>query len=73
MAFAEWQWMAVELPLEEQLLVERQVRAIQDHSDNKEVAALCGSLVKQNHYQQKLLQLAISRIMELEVLEESMR
>jgi hypothetical protein len=70
MAWAGWQWMSVELPLEEQLMVERQVRAVHDHADTKEVAELCSTLIRQNHHQQKLLQQAIKRIMELEIIEE---
>ena len=62
--------MVVELPLEEQLMVERQVRAVHDHADTKEVAELCSSLIRQSHHQQKLLQQAIKRIMELEIIEE---
>ena len=68
MAWAEWQWMSVELPLEEQLMVERQVRAVHDHVNTKEIAELCSSLIRQNHHQQKLLQQAIKRIMELKSL-----
>jgi len=62
--------MFVEVPLEEQLMIEKQVRAVHDHVDTKEIAELCGSLVRQNHHQQKLLQQAVTRIMELEVIEE---
>ena len=62
--------MFVEVPLEEQLMIEKQVRAVPDHVDTKEIAELCGSLVRQNHHQQKLLQQAVTRIMELEVIEE---
>lgn len=62
--------MQVDLPLEEQLMVERQVRAVHDHADAKEVAELCSALIRQSHHQQKLLQQAITRIMELEIIEE---
>ena len=51
-------------------MVERQVRAVQDHADAKEIADLCSSLIRQNHHQSKLLQQAIQRIMELEIIEE---
>ena len=70
MAWAKWQWMLVELPLEEQLMVERQVRAVHDHVNTKEIAELCSSLIRQNHHQQKLLQQAIKRIIELEIIED---
>ena len=62
--------MSVELPLEEQLAIEQQVRAVHDHIDTKEIAELCSSLIRQNYHQQKLLQQAITRIMELEIIEE---
>jgi hypothetical protein len=70
MAWAGWQWMSVELPLEEQLMLERQVRAVHDHVNAKEIAELCSSLIRQNFHQQKLLQQAVTRIMELETIEE---
>lgn len=62
--------MSVEPSLEEELMVEKQVRAVHDHSDRKEIAELCASLIRQTHYQQKLLGQAVTRIMELEVMEE---
>jgi len=63
--------MVVQLPLEEQLMLERQVRAVQDHSDTESIAKLCGTLIKQNHHQQKLLQQALKRIIELEIIDET--
>jgi len=62
--------MSAEIPLEEQLMVERQVRAVYDHADAKEIAELCSTLIRQNFHQQKLLQQAITRIMELEIIDE---
>lgn len=62
--------MSTEIPLEEQLMVERQVRAVYDHADAKEIAELCSTLIRQNFHQQKLLQQAITRIMELEIIDE---
>ena len=70
MAWDNWEWMSVELPLEEQLMLERQVRAVHDHADTKEIAELCSTLIRQTHHQQKLLQQAVARIMELEITEE---
>lgn len=66
----EWQWMSVEIPLEEQLMLERQVRAVNEHADSREIANLCASLIRQTHHQQKLLAKAVTRIMELELIEE---
>jgi hypothetical protein len=65
------QWMVVELPLEEQLMLERQVRAVHDQADTEAVAKLCGTLIRQNYHQQKLLQQALKRIIELEVIDET--
>jgi hypothetical protein len=62
--------MVVQLPLEEQLVLERQVRAVHDHTDTEAIAKLCGTLIRQNHHQQKLLQQALKRIMELEIIDE---
>jgi hypothetical protein len=65
------QWMVVELPLEEQLILERQVRAVHDQADTEAVAKLCETLIRQNYHQQKLLQQALKRIIELEVISEN--
>lgn len=62
--------MVVQLPLEEQLMLERQVRAVHDQADTEAVAKLCGTLIRQNYHQQKLLQQALKRIIELEVTDE---
>jgi len=51
-------------------MLERQVRAVHDHTDTKAIAKLCGTLIRQNHHQQKLLQQALGRIMELELIDE---
>ena len=51
-------------------MLERQVRAVHDHTDTKAIAKLCGTLIRQNHHQQKLLQQALKRIMELELIDE---
>jgi hypothetical protein len=59
-------WMVVNLSLEDELQLERQARAILNHDDSDEIAKLCFQLVKQTHYQQKLLSQAVGRITELE-------
>ena len=51
-------------------MLERQVRAVHNHTDTEAIAKLCGTLIKQNHHQQKLLQQALKRIMELELIDE---
>ena len=60
------QWMVVELPLEEQLSLEKQSRIALLHDDTDQVRKLCAQLIKQNHMQQILLKQAVGRIMELE-------
>lgn len=51
-------------------MLERQVRAVHDHTDTQAIAKLCGTLIKQNHHQQKLIQQAVGRIIELETIDE---
>ena len=51
-------------------MIERQVRAVHEHADAKEIAELCSTLIRQTHHQQKLLGQAVKRIMELEIIEE---
>ena len=51
-------------------MLERQVRAVHDHTDTEAIAKLCGTLIRQNHHQQKLLRQALKRIMELELIDE---
>jgi len=63
------QWMVVELPLEEQLSLEKQSRIALLHDDTERVRKLCAQLIKQNHMQQILLKQAVGRIMELEAIE----
>ena len=64
MAWADW--MVVNLSLEDELQLEREARAILYHDDHDQIAKLCFQLVKQTHYQQKLLSQAVGRITELE-------
>lgn len=60
------QWMVVDLPLEEQLTIEKQARAALTHYDADAVRKLCASLIKQTQMQQVLLKQATGRIIELE-------
>lgn len=63
-------WMVVELPLEEQLTVEKQIRAICDQCDSDTIKELCKSLVKQNHHYALLIRNATKHIIELELAAE---
>lgn len=60
-------WMAVEVPLTEELKLERAIREVSAHSDYAKVRDLCCSLMRLNFHQQKLLTSAIGRISELEL------
>jgi hypothetical protein len=64
MAWADW--MVVNLSLEEQLQLEREARSVLSYDDHDQIAKLCAQLIKQTHYQQKLLNQAVGRITELE-------
>jgi hypothetical protein len=61
-------WMIVEFSIEEELQIENQARSALHCGDQKEVARLCSSLVKQNAYYQKLLRQATGHIAELEMI-----
>jgi hypothetical protein len=60
-------WMAAELPLEEQLTVENQIRAISEQCDTETIKDLCKSLLQQNHHYALLLRNATKHIIELEL------
>ena len=60
-------WMAVEIPLGEELKLERAIREVSAHPDMDKVRTLCASLMRQNYYQQQLLANAVGRIGELEL------
>jgi len=48
------QWMIVELPVEEQLTLEKQARVPLHQGSVDQIRQLCSSLIRQNHMQQKL-------------------
>ena len=67
--FMGWaQWMIVELPVEEQLTLEKQARTPLHQGSSDQIRQLCSSLIRQNHMQQKLLKQATGRIIELEAM-----
>jgi len=59
-------WMVVELPLEEQLTIENQIRAICNECDINTIKDLCKSLIQQNHHYALLIRNATNHIIELE-------
>ena len=59
--------MAAELPLEEQLTVENQIRAISEQCDTETIKDLCKSLLQQNHHYALLIRNATKHIIELEL------
>ena len=62
------QWLMATASLEEELTIERAVRAIYHTEDIEEVQGLCASLIRQNFHQRKLLCEAVNKIVEMEVL-----
>ena len=66
-AMAWGQWMVVNLTLEEQLEIEKQVRCALAHHDSQSVAKLCASLIRQNAYQSRLIKQATGHIAEIEM------
>jgi len=61
-------WMNIEVPLSQELQLEQTLREVSQHPDTDKVRALTASLIRQNFYQQQLLNNAIQHISELETL-----
>lgn len=61
------QWMIVEMTLEEKLEIEKSVRCAMASHDAQSIAKLCGSLIRQNAYQSKLLKQATNHIAKIEM------
>lgn len=59
-------WMQVNLTLEEELLLEKQVREIKRNEDPSTTADLCAVLAKSIFLKDVLLKQAVGRIIELE-------
>ena len=59
-------WMVVHQSLEEELELERNVRDVQNCSDEDALKSLCVSLVRTNWHQAKLLKQAVGHIGELD-------
>ena len=64
MGFSDW--MVVNLPLEEQLSLERASRTLMMSEDVDSVREIAASLIKQNAYQQQLLKQAVTHCMNIE-------
>ena len=64
MAFCDW--MVVNQSLEEELELERNVRDVQNCSDEDALKSLCVSLVRTNWHQAKLLKQAVGHIGEID-------
>ena len=64
MGWAEW--MVVNQSLEEELELERNVRDVQNCTDEDALKTLCVSLVRTNWHQSKLLKQAVGHIGELD-------
>tara|TARA_R100000781_G_scaffold93440_1_gene58041 strand:+ start:311 stop:592 length:282 start_codon:yes stop_codon:yes gene_type:complete len=59
-------WMVVQPPLEIELQLEKEARAIIQDDDHEQIAQLCATLSKQNWYQQQLIKQCVGKIGELE-------
>lgn len=59
--------MIVEMSLEEQLEPEKSVRCATTSTDAQSIAKLCGSLIRQNAYQSRLLKQATNHIAQIEL------
>lgn len=59
-------WMVVHQSLEEELELERNVRDVQNCTDEDALKSLCVSLVRTNWHQAKLLKQAVGHIGELD-------
>jgi hypothetical protein len=68
MADQQKSWMDIEVPLSKELQLEQTLREVSQHPDTDKVRALTASLIRQNFYQQQLLNNAILHISELETL-----
>ena len=66
MAFAEW--LVYTPTIDEEFELEKTARCILEDDDHEEIAKLCSSLVKQNFYQQKLLEQTIRHVAELDAI-----
>lgn len=59
-------WMVVNQSLEEELVLEQNVRDVQNCNDEDALKSLCVSLVRTNWHQAKLLRQAVGHIGELD-------
>jgi len=62
----EMDWMIAKQTLEEELVMERQCRSVNETKDFREVQRLCIALIRQNWHQSKLLSQAVGRIAEMD-------
>ena len=61
-------WMIINQSLEEELELERNVRDVQNCTDENALKSLCVSLVRTNWHQQKMLRQAVGHIGELDAI-----
>jgi len=60
-------WMVVAPSLQQELELEKSIRCILASDDAAKVQSLCGSLLRQNWYQQQLIRQATGHIAKLEM------
>jgi len=61
-----WNWMSVQLELQEELTLERQIRSIYNVEDVQALQELCSSLIRTSWHQSRLLSQAVQRIAEID-------
>ena len=66
------EWMVVERTLEEELALERAVRAVEKIPDVETLQGLAVALTRQTWHQQKLLKQAVGRIAEMDAVHASL-
>ena len=55
-------WLVVKPSLEQELQLETDSRAVLEDEDHESIAALCSTLLKQNWYQQQVINHSVERI-----------
>lgn len=61
------EWMVINPSLQQELELEKSIRCILASDDSAKVQSLCGSLLRQNWYQQQLIRQATAHIARLEM------
>tara|TARA_R100000231_G_scaffold139516_1_gene121043 strand:+ start:118 stop:333 length:216 start_codon:yes stop_codon:yes gene_type:complete len=66
------EWMVVNQSLEEELALEKAVRAVEQVTEVKTLQSLAAAMTRQAWHQQKLLKQAVGRIAEMDAIQASL-